>query len=660
MKKSINWPKITNNLNDYLLFLIALTAIWGALVYYLYALNWLGIILSLILIIGSFIALRRFLGKKRTIEEEIIKNDSRKLNSVSTLNQKNKILLAAYGLFYLFMIIQLFFSRSDQALVSPWQVINYSFFWFYSLVSLTLAIILIKKNFSSNLKIVLISAHYLISLSIAVIVYKIGYGFDPFVHQATMKLIAAEGLVLPKTPYYLGEYSLIVIGHQISGLSINFLNKIMVPGLTALFLPLAFFRFLKKENINAPLTILFLLVLTFSPFILTTPQNLSYLFLILTVLASFNYSSLIVVWLLALATAAIHPLTGLPALVFALWLTFKKYQKKIKPIPQKIIKSTIFILMSLALPLALLLFGGGHWPKINHYSTLFFQPLKNLLANPGTTGQEDWLSNFIYFLANNYNLFLIVALGVSLFYYYRQLKNNDNETKILKRSLVLVSLALVVAYLISSQIVFNNLVAYERTDYANRLPIIISIFLLPFLILGLNQIIIKIRQQKKIIKIIWLVFGVSFLSGSLYLSYPRWDKYYNGRGYSVSANDLVAVKLVNQNSTKPYIVLANQQVSAAALQELGFNHYYQTSLGPVYFYPIPTGGPLYQYYLNMVYKNPNQENMIGALNLTGVENGYLIINKYWYQSDRLINEAKLMAAKWWTINDQVYIFKYTR
>ncbi|MFA6994941.1 MAG: hypothetical protein WC249_00835 [Patescibacteria group bacterium] len=660
MKKLINWPKITNNLNDYLLFLVALTAIWGAVVYYLYALNWLGIILSLVLIIGSFIAFLHFFKKGGAVEEKIIKNEIQTLNHLSLLSQKNKILLTAYGLFCLFIVIQLFFSQSDRAIVSPWQIINPSFFGFYSLASLLLVLILIKQNFSDNLKIILVSLHYLISLSIAVIVYKIGYGFDPFIHQATMKLISAEGLVPPKTPYYLGEYGLIVIVHQISGISINFLNKIIVPGLTALFLPTAFFRFLKKENINAPLTVLFLLILTFSPFILTTPQNLSYLFLILTVLASFTYSRLIIVWVLALATAAVHPLTGLPALTFVIWLTFEKYQKKVKLTLQKMIRSIIFISMSVALPLALLLAGGGQWPKINNYLNLLLSPLKTLLANPGMVGQEDWLSNFIYFLANNYNLFLIITIGVVLFFYYRQPKNDSPQDKILKRSLILISLALLFSYLLSSQIVFNNLVAYEQADYANRLPIIISIFLLPFLMAGLNQIIIKIRQQKNLIQIIWLFLGISLLSISLYLSYPRWDKYYNSRGYSVSADDLAAVKLINQNSPNPYIVLANQQVSAAALQELGFNHYYQTSLGPVYFYPIPTGGPLYQYYLNMVYKSPSQENMIGALNLSGTDSGYLIINKYWYQSDRIINEAKVMASKWWAINDRVYVFEYRR
>ncbi len=652
MKKTINWTKITYNLNDDLLFLVTITAIWGSIVYYLYALNWSGIILSLILIISSFIILRHLWKNSAPTKKEDLKSSS--INK--TLGTKSKIYLLIYGLFYIFLVLQLFQGRSSQSLISPWQRINPSFFWIYSLASLILVLILIKKNINTPLKIILISSYYLLSLSVALIIYKIGYGFDPFIHQATMKLIASQGVVFPKTPYYLGEYSIIVIIHKISGLAIGGLNKFLVPGLTALFLPLALYRFLKKENSYFPLAILFILILGFSPFIVTTPQNLSYLFLILTVLASFNYSNLLIVWLLALATAAIHPLTGLPALTFALWISATSYQDQLKLIWSRISKLLIFILMFISLPLALVLGGGGQWQSINGKYLSFFKPLKNLISFPQAMGQEDWLSNIIYLVANNYKSLLIIAIIIALFYYYKSRKSDKD--KALKDSLIVMSSALLISYLLSSQIIFSHLITYERANYAERIPIIILIFLLPFLILGLNRIIIKIRRQKGIKAIIWLIFAIGLLSISLYLSYPRWDKYWNSHGYSTSQNDLNTVRSIARNASTPYIVLADQQVSAAALQELGFNHYYHTNRGLIYFYPIPTGGPLYQYYLKMVYKNPSPNNMAGALHLVGVNTGYLVINKYWHQSDRLINEAKQSANSWWVIGNQVYIFKY--
>ena len=224
--------------------------------------------------------------------------------------------------------------------------------------------------------------------------------------------------------------------------------------------------------------------------------------------------------------------------------------------------------------------------------------------------------------------------------------------------MIFINSALALSYLISSQILFSNLIDYEQANFSSRILILITIFFLPFIILELQKLLTLILAQKNTVKIIWLIFGIGLISVSLYISYPRFDHYFNSRGYSTSADDVAAVKFINKDTTKPYLVLANQQVSVAALQELGFDHYYKTSAGQIFFYPIPTGGELYQYYLDMVYKNPSKETMTKAKALTGVEEGYFIINKYWFQSSRIINEAKLSAKYWKNINNEIYIFKY--
>jgi len=651
--------KIKDNINHYLLVLVSLTTFIGAIVYYLYALNWLGVIGSLILIAAAF----TWILKSETIKKIEI--------SRSILNKKNSVLLAGYGLIYLILWLLLWQGQSDRALISPWSVINPNFFWLYALATLSLILLLIKKDLSARLKIVLISLHYLVSLSVALIIYKIGYGFDPFIHQATMELIAEKGLVLPKPPYYLGQYGLIVIIHKISGLSIYLLNKILLTALTALFLPTAVYNFLgvtnqKRNNeegeitASSFLTILFLLLLTFSPFTLTTPQNLSYLFLILTVLSGFNRSNLRLTILLALTTTAIHPLTGLPALGWVAWLLFKKSTLHFKPTGKKLIRSAIWLFTALVPPLALFLSGGNGFKIADGNWSSFLEPIRFLIGNPGTAGQENWLLNGTYFLAANYNLILIIAAAVALFYFYRLKKTRSVEEQTSADGLVFINSGLLIAYLLSSLIYFNNLINYEQAGYASRIPIIMLIFWLPFIIISLQRLLTAIRETKRLEQVLWLIFGVSFLTASLYLSYPRFDKYWNSRGYSTSANDLEAVRMIAREAESPYLVLANQQVSAAALQEFGFDHYYLTATGLLYFYPIPTGGPLYQHYLNMVYKNPSQQEMTEALNLTGINLGYLIVNKYWYQSSRIIGVAKLTADKWWTVNNEVYIFKYHR
>jgi len=647
--------KFIANINDYLLLLMALIIIFGAAVYYLYALNWWGTIIALILTMAVFLIILKYFFQGQS--GEIIKKGL-------IFNKKNFIYLLFYGLFYLIMFFLLIKGASDRALISPWQVIDNRFFVYYLISSLLLIFLLIQKKIGSTWKLGLLSLHYFLSLAVAVLVYKIGYGFDPFIHQATMELIDQKGLVTPKPPYYLGEYSLIIILHKISGLAIYWLNKLLVPLTTALFLPLAIYKLLSTGNeqensIPKFLSILFLLALTFSPFIVTTPQNLSYLFLLLAVLLGYGNTKLTWILIISLATLAIHPLTGLPALAWTAWLVVKKYQTNLKKIWQKILLTLILIVNSLAIPLALFLVGGADIKKISWGGNLIIEPLKNIFTNLSSAGQETWLLNFVYFFYYNYNLFLLIIIIASLIYFWRKFYSSKIFSA--GRGLFWLVISLLVAYILSSQIRFNDLINYEQSNYANRLLVIIIIFCLPLVILAFHQLIKKIWQQNKLIQIIWLIIGLALITTALYVSYPRFDKYFNSRGYSTSRTDLEAVRLIDQKAQQSYLVLANQQVAVAALWELGFDHYYPTDNGLIYFYPIPTGGPLYQYYLDMVYKKPDQSIMKKALDLVGVDEGYLVINKYWHQSGQIINEAKLLANDWLTINNgEIYIFRYHR
>jgi hypothetical protein len=712
--KKINFAKIADNSYDYLLLFLSLATIFGALIYYFYALNSQGLILAafLTLVSGGAIIWRWKIwdknqakksgqNTKTTAQSTAIENQVAGIESqtaeaenqaikikIQTAGIKNKIIsrfgLVAYFLSYAGLLALLINAQSDRALISPWSVVPDGFFWLYGFASLLLVFILTHRGLSVNKKTALLSLHYFLSFSAALIVYKIGYGFDPFIHQATMELIVEKGAVLPKTPYYLGQYGLLVMLYKLSGISLGLLNKLLVPALAALFLPTAIFRFLKnwrdrKDNFQSAvssnlLTALFLLILSFPIFIVTTPQNLSYLFLLLSILAGFKPRNYFWTPLLALSAAAVHPLTGLPALAYAALILFKKYGKNLKTFYKKIINILIFLFTALALPLALGLSGGrmntngGNLIKGEGGSAMIW--LKNLISElfgtPRATGSENIFLNFAYFIFYNYRVFIIIIIIAAVIYFYRRLRHRTDsedvgeEKTLLTKSLLGLSGALLITYFLSRGLRFNNLIDYEQASYAGRILIIIVIFLLPFLLISLRDLIAAIYAQERMVKIIWLGLGLIMLSAALYISYPRFDRYYNSRGYSTSAADLAAVRLIDEQNTGHYIVLANQQVSAAALSLYGFNHYYQTPSGPLYFYPIPTGGPLYQYYLDMVYKKPDRETALKAMDLAGVNTAYLIINKYWHQSGRVINEAKLTADEWWNINGEAWVFKYGR
>lgn len=648
----LDFSQKNHNFYDDLLLVIALTISIGGFVYFFYALNWLGLIISLTLIIIAFRLTRQYFISPKRIDGRSVPRD--------------RLILAAYGLTYTIATLTLFLNRTDRSLISPWQVVNPNFFYLYILLSLILVWLLTRVSLGKTWKLILFSLHYLLSFSVAAIIYKIGYGFDPFIHQATLELIDAKGAVLPKTPYYAGQYGLIIIIHKLIGLPVAWLNRFLVPGLASLILPTAIFNFLNepgkqtndKHGINIFLTTLFLLIFTFSPFIVTTPQNLSYIFLILTILSGLKSDAWpkTIIW--AAATAVIHPLTGLPALAWAGLTVIRKYQDKIKGEIKAYLRPAVWLSSALVLPLALFLSSGHSFKTGTEIMTSFSDYLTDLIGNPGTASREDWLTNLIYFFASNYQVaVLFFIIGLIIYYWFRRHKLIEEKRQNFFDIMILNS-ALVVAYLLSGLINFSNLINYEQADYAKRIPIIIFILFLPLIIPAGEKLIARIGRQGLPTRIIWLGLGLAGLTASLYLSYPRFDKYYNSRGYSTGINDIKAVQLVAEKANRSYIVLANQQVSAAALKKFGFDHYFSTGVGPVYFYPIPTGGPLYQYYLDMVYKSPSRESMTEALRLTGAKDGYLIVNKYWYQSDRVIGEAKLRADKWWTINNEIYIFLY--
>jgi len=129
------------------------------------------------------------------------------------------------------------------------------------------------------------------------------------------------------------------------------------------------------------------------------------------------------------------------------------------------------------------------------------------------------------------------------------------------------------------------------------------------------------------------------------------------------------VHWIANDADSDYIVLANQQVSAAALREFGFKKYYKIqneidnrqSTIDIFYYPIPTGGRLYQYYLDMVYKKPAKETMAEVMDFAGVRQSYFVLNKYWWAFPKILAEAKLEADSWTEIGQgEIYIFKYLK
>lgn len=627
-----------------LLTLICLISLFGGLVYRFYALNNLGVVISLTLAIISFIIIQYFgfQANKKTGHEFKPKNPDLKLRAV------NLLLFTAYLLLFCAAFYLLFSRQTTTAIISPWQIVPSYFFIIYSLATLSLiANIVVNGRFALPL----IIAHYFLSLSVALIVYRLGYGYDPLIHLATENLIDKIGAVEPKPLYYLGQYALVVILHKITVLPLAWLDRLLLPVVAAVFLPLTLWRVLtawfNEERLNLTV-ILSLLALTFPFLIVTTPQNLTYFLLIIIILLGLicqSFYDFFIILLLSLTAALIQPIAGLPALLFCLLLAvYHSDRIKIK----KYLYSLLILIAIFILPVTFY-FLNQQMSSAAANGAIVTDPSQLMLNIPG---QENFILNFAYLYAFNLKfVFALLVLSGSLI----ALKHRE-QCRILWLYFTLAA-ALFMSYLITAKIPFAFLINYERSDYPARILLMACLFLLPFIIIASYALLEKILERNLIIKLSWAALLTILISASLYITYPRYDNYFNSRGYSVSTADLKAVNWINQDAKDDYIVLANQQVSAAALNQFGFKKYYGAK--QLFYYPIPTSSPLYQFYLDMVYKKPSRATMFAAMDLAGVNAGYFVLNKYWWAFKKILDEAKLSADNFEEINNgEVYVFKY--
>ncbi|MDA3839785.1 MAG: hypothetical protein PF572_01730 [Patescibacteria group bacterium] len=651
--------------------ILNLISFFGAVVYRLYKLNNLGILITIFLATGGFLLFQKLQVKEISDNKNtphptgtpLREGNIKKLFSILFSLQKKSRIVFLITFLYTFLFANslyiLFSNATDKSIISPWQVIPPYFFIFYILSLLTL--ILITKKSSQRVSLFFISAHFFLSFSIAMIIYKIGYGFDPFIHEATMDIIKEKGFVDPKPLYYLGQYSLIIILNKTLFIPIAFLNKFLIPILASIFLPKVIFEYLNSRFENKTISfvsIIALLILPFSFFIMSTPQNFAYLLLIIIIIKSLNiknYHDLAFIYLLSLVALVTQPVAGIPAFLFVVSLNI--YHSEIKF--RKIFLSIIFILMATALPLSFYLFEKTPDSQVG-ITNNFLPSLVSTISNTSTNSasffipkQDNFIYNFIYLYGFNIKL-IIFLLFLSGFFISLRYKK---ECKIFIH-FFFASLSIFIAYLFTSSLSFSFLVEYERNNFSNRILLISSFFLLPYILLSFYTFFYRLKSTSKAIQAPIFIFLLILVSTSLYLSYPRFDKNHNSHGVSTSVYDIEATKWIEDNNKRQYLVLANQQVSAAALKNFGFNKYFS---GGIFYYPIPTSSPLYNYYLDMVYDRPSKENALKAMNLLNINEVYFVLNKYWWAFPKILDEAKIEADSYKSFGDgEVYVFKYTR
>ncbi len=602
-----------------------------------------------------------------------------------------------------FLFFTLFTHQTTDLMPSPWQAVGPWFFFTYAAATGVLFWIVAHCCRDEALPrlysvFVLTSLHLFLTWSITSILYPLGWGFDAFVHRATESWIATHGYILPKLPYYIGQYSFVAWLHNITGISIYWLDVLLVPISASLLLPPTVYYSLRSAfNLPAKVAALSVWLIPFVPFLslnLTTPHNVVLLLTIafvFTLLKSgvtcgdapnnlplllgagggvrYNAGMLALIGLAAMIT---HPLIGVPLFITSIFaIIYQKTKKK------KTILVALFISVALAAPALFTLNNlrvGAGWPtfsnpltNITHFLELFERPYWYLDHAP-----------LVFEILYGWERMIVpVVVGLAVLGMFSYVRSNARPkgsafNASVERTplescvtpiLLTVSLALFTSgWLLRSWLVFPDVVAYEQGDFPLRLIKASIIFILPFSMYGLYILIEKMKSKSKTIAYCLLPIASILLMLSLYISYPQRNIKARFPGFNVTVSDFKAVEWIhNRHESDNYIVLSNQLVSAAALTNYSFAKYFNTSEGQIFYYALPTGGPQYQDYGRMLYEGQKREHMLSAMDRVGVNTGYFVVNKYWANSDKIIEGAKLSADDWEVIDDgKVWVFIYKR
>lgn len=639
--------------------LLSLLIIPSSIIYFFWQIN--REVISVILIIVPIL-----ISWQKTDPENIFAGVETEIDLESYAHLKSylntKLLVFLSILTQFLLLVTLIGKRYGDTLISPWTIIGQRFFFIFLFLNIVLFWIMQKSKHTMSNVLLMVCQSTLI-LSVTLIIFKFGYGFDPIIHQAAEKWILNHGYILPKQPYYIGQYILVIISNMVSKFSLVAIDQILVPLGASIILPFSLYFSLSRDELRYKLlpALLFVFFIPLTFFTVTTPNNLA-LLLSLVLFAwiwyeknNGNTRTHYFGLLLSIAICTIHAFIGLPVLIIYLGSLILP---KIKIGIQWLAYTTYSIILALVLPLTFYLNSLRLGEKF-----ALTNPLENLIGFWNIfkmphwiwlyKGNAFWQTLYIYREAIRPLAVILIIIGMIIAIKKYQIKQ------------IVIFIAggiglILSAFFLSTATTFKDVISYEQMDYAMRVLELALVMTLPFFVIAVREFFLLIRNRNFIQFFIAIIAG-GLLVVSWYFTYPTRDQVSFYTGYNVREADIATVHAIDNrnNGVKDYIVLTNQTVASAALREFDFAKYFSTAQGEEYFYSIPTGGPLYQYFRKMVYQEPKREWMVEAMKFAGVKKAYFVHTNYWAPAAELRDKAKLEADAWWELaGGRVWVYEY--
>lgn len=495
------------------------------------------------------------------------------------------------------------------------------------------------------------------TLILAPLIYRLGFGFDGFLHIAGETVLRDTGFLEPKPVYYMGQYVFTTWISRLSGISLTLLNHWLVPLMASILLPLSTSIAYRNFHPRAGVAVL-LALFPLGFFVAGTPQGLSLILGLVSLILAIGTTRRsvgIAAWFwLGLWSISVHPLAGLPLMVLGGALIVGSLRSR------KInwMSWPLSVAAGFAIPFAFYILST--WQKIDIQWSI------EILKNSGA-----WLSGlsvFIPWLGNKYVLWPawasivglslpLIGLGLAGVSIWRETHERKNTILLLLGGLSLI----LCASLMQSASEFTFLIQYERGDYSARMIAVATYILLIAGIPAVSALFDRFQKLMPAVTLILVILVGAIGSANAYNALPRHDAAQASRGWSTGRADIEAVRWIDRYAkNQPYTVLANQSVSAAAVKELGFKRYTKDG---IFFYPIPTGGELYDVFLKMTYEFPTRDTAEDAARLGESNLIFVVINDYWWRAEILNQQIAEIADDNWTVEDgrvNVFVFKNLR
>lgn len=547
-------------------------------------------------------------------------------------------------------VLSLLASKSTAPLRSPWEVVPPHVLPLFALV--TVAVVALAHSKKTKWPATLLACGTVAAgLLVAVLVYGIGYGFDPFIHEAALREILTHGVVLPKTPYYVGAYTLLVSLEHISGIALHTIQAFVGPLLGMVALADAGITAALLFGWGAPIAILLALLAPLGHFIQTTPQGIADAFALLAISGALRATNKQQRWLLpytlAVASLATHPLAGIPTigaiLLLHVWAALRN--------------SGTRLLATVGIATALLAFPTIAFlvqsPITTHFSLsdlrLRAWELVTAVLHMGTLSSFSPGRTLLY---SARTLFPFLFLTVVVLVLMRRQATRAQRTLAVGATATAcggIFLALCLR--------LEDTPAYEQLIFPLRFVSLATLFLLPLFLEGSLSLIKKVAQQKTWLLFLTGILGLS-LPATIYLAYPRIDPEDRSGGRSISSGTVDAVRIIHHEQPENAIVLANQTAAAAEIWQYGFSRY----VNGEFYYSHPSGAPhLYTYYLEAVERGPSRELMHRAMDAYHADTVYFMLHAYWKNAPALRDQALTTADRTIDLSSEgVMIFVYNR